>query len=160
LTSKASIALERELPFSKFVASRTVSGFTTYSQCRQPDRTATTVSTAFGLTASGADGAVRCVGERRSGDAERNLGLLGSAGLKRRANQCKKCDENRTHRENGSGVDEIETEHPEFERIRKPTEQCRFVSVFELIKARDDAVGLLPCPDVIEQAVQAQPARR
>ena len=30
----------------------------------------------------------------------RNLGLLGSAGLKRRAGQRKKCDENGTHREN------------------------------------------------------------
>jgi hypothetical protein len=30
----------------------------------------------------------------------RNLGRLGSAGLKRRADRRKKCDENRTHREN------------------------------------------------------------
>jgi len=30
----------------------------------------------------------------------RNLGLLGSAALKRRAGQRKKCDENGTHREN------------------------------------------------------------
>jgi hypothetical protein len=56
--------------------------------------------------------------------------------------------------------DEIEPEHPEFERVRKPAEQWRFVSVFELIKVRDDVVGLLPCPYVIEQAVQAQPAPR
>jgi len=34
----------------------------------------------------------------------RNLGLLGSAGLKRRAEQRKKCDENRTHRENDNDL--------------------------------------------------------
>jgi hypothetical protein len=42
--------------------------------------------------------------------------------------------------------DEIEPEHPEFERIRKPAEQWRFLLVFKLIKARDDAVGLLSPP--------------
>ena|SRR5215471_4484384 len=56
--------------------------------------------------------------------------------------------------------DEIEPEHPEFDRVRKPTEQRRFVSAFELIKAGDDAVGLPTRLDVIDQAVQTQPTPR
>jgi hypothetical protein len=40
------------------------------SNAASPARATTTVSTAFDLTASGADSAVRCVGEQQSGDAK------------------------------------------------------------------------------------------
>jgi len=68
-----------------------------------PARAATIVSTALDLTASGA---ARCAALENSElvTQSRNLGLHSSAGLKRRADQGNKCDENRTHLESDDNL--------------------------------------------------------
>src|SRR5271157_1670079 len=69
-----------------------------------PARAATIVSTALDLTASGAAGAVRCVGEQRAGDAEPQSRPAWQRGSETSSDQRNKCDEKRTHLESDDNL--------------------------------------------------------